>query len=597
MTPALSVPRRLVLTLATGLTLLGACGRDEVNGGEPIGKTSQDLVAAPQYYVGVPSMPMKQLALTFDDGPGARTSELSTYLKGQNIRAVFFVNGAGIQTTALPTDRTPLPGATTVLAQLAADGHLVANHTTTHRDMLTEVPADQRVRELSETDALITAHGKTPWNRSLFRAPYGSWGTAVYTTLSSSAMSHYVGPIYWDIGGGPTDKSANASMAADWECWDLSYTTKQCADRYFNEISTVGRGIVLMHDPYGSAPGNTVDMVKDLVPRLKAAGYTFVRADEVSRIAADFPACAVAGCVACSAGGTPCTGCAAGRYLSGGACKTCSSCPSGTYLSAACTTTTNTVCNPCDASCATCSGPGTAACTSCTAGKYLSGGACTTCTTCGPGTYPSAACTATTNTVCSACDPSCMTCSGPAPSQCGTCPVGFFLNAGGACQACTICAAGTYASAACTTTADTACTECAAGTYAPTPGATSCTGCGSCDDGDPCTTDACSATSGCTHAPIAGCGASSSGASGSGGTPGSSGSSGAPGSSGSTGTPGSSGDPSVPFDDGGDSNGDGGGGDSGCTMSRSAAPASASSVFALAALALVRRRRSGRART
>ncbi len=464
---------------------------------------AQPLIAQPEHYVGVSTMAAKQLALTFDDGPGPRTSELSTYLKDQNVRATFFVNGACIQATALPNQScpTPLPNAVTVLAQLAADGHLVANHSTTHRD-ITTVPANQRVQELADTDALITLHAKTPYNRSLFRAPYGSWSAAVHTTLAASAMAHYVGPIYWDIGGGPTD----ATRAADWECWQtFHYTAQACGDRYRTEIASFGRGIVLMHDVYDE----TIEMVKYIVPLLKNDGYTFIRADDVPRIAADFPACG-------------------------------------------------------PAACSTCSGPGADACTACTSGHYLSAGTCAACSTCADGTYKSADCAATTDTVCAACDPSCTTCSGPGPSDCGTCPSGSFRSDDGACRACTACAPGTYASTACAANADTVCEPCPAGTYSSAPGASSCTQCGSCDDGDRCTADSCSATGGCAHAPIPGCVSS---------------------------------DASAQIDEGPEPNGIRDEERSGCSASGRTVSGSAASALAIAALLGLRRRRLARARS
>ena len=173
-------------------------------------------MADAQHYVGANSLGPKQLALTFDDGPGPRMAELSTYLKSEGIRAVFFVNGACIQSTALPNNScgSPVANATTMMAQVIADGHLIGNHTTTHRDLVTTVPADQRVEELVDTDNLITNY--VAYNRALFRAPFGSWSSDVYNTVQPSAMSHYVGPIYWDIGG-YSNQYPNA--AADWACF------------------------------------------------------------------------------------------------------------------------------------------------------------------------------------------------------------------------------------------------------------------------------------------------------------------------------------------------------------------------------------------
>src|SRR5690348_9132001 len=67
-------------------------------------------------------LPPKTLALTFDDGPGVRTSELSHYLAANGIHAGFFVNGK------------MLWNGTDILAQLVADGHVIGNHTQNHRN-------------------------------------------------------------------------------------------------------------------------------------------------------------------------------------------------------------------------------------------------------------------------------------------------------------------------------------------------------------------------------------------------------------------------------------------------------------------------------
>jgi len=107
-------------------------------------------------------------------------------------------------------------------------------------------------------------------------------------------MNKYVGPINWDIGDrmGP-------SRATDWDCWTpasdgLVLTVAECGELYVAEIESVGRGVVLLHDPYtidnDPAKGGTVDMVKLMIPALKAKGYTFVRIDDVPDIAALLPA-------------------------------------------------------------------------------------------------------------------------------------------------------------------------------------------------------------------------------------------------------------------------------------------------------------------
>lgn len=512
-------PRAVAVVLAT-LAAFAACSTNERSEGRALGEGArtgvavQDLSQAAQAITGA-DLPTKTLALTFDDGPGDFASQLSTYLKDQGIRATFFINGLRVTTSTLNNLNgiTQTANANAILAQIQADGHLIANHTTTHRDMTSEVPSGQLVQELSDTDAVVSQY--TAVNRLLFRAPYGNWNNTDWNTLKVSAMNKYVGPVYWTEGG---NSNQYPNAAADWACWQgqllntngtkangTGYaTTQQCGDAYLNEIaSTPGqKGIVLMHDPYSWAQGNTLAMVQYIVPKLKALGYSFVRVDEVPSVYTQL-ACNTS-CATCAKPNLDtCTSCAGGKYLQAGTCQTCSACAPGTYASVACSANADTVCTACDVACSACTGGGNAACTSCNAGYWLNGTTCMPCTACAAGTYASAACTPTSDTVCSACDASCATCTGPSANQCGTCPAGKFL-ANGACTTCSTCAAGTYASAACNASADTVCTACAAGTWSGA-NATSCTSCGTCDDGDTCTTDACDATKGCTHTAINGC--------------------------------------------------------------------------------------------
>ncbi len=266
----------------------------------------------------------KTLTLTFDDGPGSQTLAVSAYLKSKGIRAVFFVNGhcfgAGVgsypqcqqSAAAVPADFFP---------QILADGHLVQNHTQTHDDLtstglfpLNAAGNAAIVKELSDTDVVVSPY--VAYGRFLFRPPFGAYNKHDYDVLQASAMSKYVGPVKWDVGGamtGPKAGSDNAALhyAADWDCWQNLdgfgvKTSLGCATRYMQEIAAVGRGIVLMHDAdYGSVAnhnltsgkGNSLDMLKLLidgdaglgVTGLIAQGYKFVRLDEVPAIAAVLP--------------------------------------------------------------------------------------------------------------------------------------------------------------------------------------------------------------------------------------------------------------------------------------------------------------------
>lgn len=247
------------------------------------------------------TLPLKTLALTFDDGPGARTIELSAYLKDQGIRATFFVWGQALQNDGAGLD---------VMQRLVDDGHLVANHTETHRSLTQNAPtplSDQEiVDELTQVDGLISPFVKD--GHFLFRPPYGHFEQKTFDVLEKTAMKKYVGPILWDVGG----TMAPPNRAADTECWKAAtlQTVQGCGDLYLKEIDNVGKGIVLMHDPYfieqnNPESGGTYQMVQYIVPILKQRGYSFMRVDEVPGIAKLLPGGAGADAGANPAGTDP----------------------------------------------------------------------------------------------------------------------------------------------------------------------------------------------------------------------------------------------------------------------------------------------------
>ena len=316
----LRVRSRIVVAVACLSALVAACSSYQATD-NPTERTAPDKSTAAlsfasgnndgycasnssaQCFEGTPIKP-KQLVLTFDDGPGSRTLELSSYLRSQGIRATFFVNGHCFGASALDNGQCQQDSSASpsdLLSQVVADGHLIGNHTQDHFD-LTSLDDATILRELTDTDAIISPFVAS--GHFVFRAPYGSWSSHDYDVLQASAMSKYVGPVKWDIGGAMT----SSGYAADWDCWQNTngygvMTTKQCGDRYLQEIGDVGRGIILMHDAdYGdvsnhdltSGKGNTIDMVKYLiegsaafnVTGLVGRGYTFLRSDEVPDIAA-----------------------------------------------------------------------------------------------------------------------------------------------------------------------------------------------------------------------------------------------------------------------------------------------------------------------
>jgi peptidoglycan/xylan/chitin deacetylase (PgdA/CDA1 family) len=227
--------------------------------------TSADQLVGEHQLVGN-ELPDHTLALTFDDGPGPRTKELAEYLRDEGVHATFFINGMNVS------------GRQGVLEAVVAAGHMIGNHTQNHLQ-LTKLASSKVITEVTQTDEDIAAVQPTgPW---LLRAPFGAWTSTTARAVNSTAMTKYVGSVFWDVGGELT-----STAAADWDCWGKHVTIQKCGDLYMNEMKTRKRGIVLMHDIHNQ----TTDMVKAILPKLKADGWKFATLDDVPSIKRAFDA-------------------------------------------------------------------------------------------------------------------------------------------------------------------------------------------------------------------------------------------------------------------------------------------------------------------
>jgi peptidoglycan/xylan/chitin deacetylase (PgdA/CDA1 family) len=210
----------------------------------------------------------KTLALTFDDGPSPYTHELLDVLAQNNVHATFFIVGA----------RTK--GHEASLKRMADEGHVLANHSFSHAQLGRRYANNPEllIKQIATTNAAIAPFIK-PTQGLYFRAPYGVWRSVHAEVLNQDpVLKHYVGPIYWDIGGQITfDDNGDVRGAADWDCWAHDWTAKQCAEGYLKEIGRKRGGIVLMHD----IRERSIWMAKQLIPALLADGYKFVTLDEV----------------------------------------------------------------------------------------------------------------------------------------------------------------------------------------------------------------------------------------------------------------------------------------------------------------------------
>lgn len=208
------------------------------------------------------------VALTFDDGPNENTRAVLDVLKANNVKATFFIVGRMARTYP------------EVLKRIAAEGHLLANHSATHAllgkkfvrhpEMLIEQirTVDNYIRPLMPANA-----------KFYFRAPYGSWRQQHAAVLNADpVLKQYVGPIYWDEGGDiAMSRDGYILSSADWDCWHHHWDAETCAKGYLREIRRKDGGVVLMHCIHHQSAA----LVAAVVPALLEEGYSFVRLDQV----------------------------------------------------------------------------------------------------------------------------------------------------------------------------------------------------------------------------------------------------------------------------------------------------------------------------
>ncbi|MDR3090287.1 MAG: polysaccharide deacetylase family protein [Desulfobulbaceae bacterium] len=99
------------------------------------------------------------ISITFDDGPNPdSTPDLLDFLRNRGIVACFFVNGE-------PARRFP-----DLVRQIANDGHLIGNHSTTHDNLLMFRGAGRVRKEIGETQKILAELGI---QTKYFRPPIG----------------------------------------------------------------------------------------------------------------------------------------------------------------------------------------------------------------------------------------------------------------------------------------------------------------------------------------------------------------------------------------------------------------------------------------
>ncbi len=181
-----------------------------------------------------------QVALTFDDGPGAYTSQVLAVLTRYGVGATFF--DVGYQVAARPD---------LVRAEVAA-GESAEVHTWDHADLTRLDPAGIAAELASTANAIRAASGEQP---TCFRPPYGNTNATVVATAAGLGLAQ----VLWNVD--PSDyRRPGASVIAS--------RVLAAAD---------GRGLVVgIHDGGGDR-SQTVAALPSIIDGLRARGYRFVR--------------------------------------------------------------------------------------------------------------------------------------------------------------------------------------------------------------------------------------------------------------------------------------------------------------------------------
>ncbi|KAF9584269.1 chitin deacetylase [Lunasporangiospora selenospora] len=177
-------------------------------------------------------------AITFDDGPTAATPPLLDYLKEQNVKATFFVQGTNL-----------VQNKETLLREFK-EGHILASHTWSHR-ALTALSNEQIVAEVKWTEKAV--EDITGVRMKYIRPPFGDIDNRVRQVLKK--LGYKV--VNWSLD----------FDTKDYEALDATTRTKASA-AFHKKLSDYVKGpkahgiYSLQHD---NTPGN-VEFAKVITP-------------------------------------------------------------------------------------------------------------------------------------------------------------------------------------------------------------------------------------------------------------------------------------------------------------------------------------------
>jgi peptidoglycan/xylan/chitin deacetylase (PgdA/CDA1 family) len=185
-----------------------------------------------------------EIIITLDDGPVVQTKELSTFMRENNVKALFFVLGDRLNKTGK-----------SVIRYSFNEGHQIGvhgyHHATENGAPFTAVSLKDTLEQIATVKKLIIdATGKEP---EFFRPPYG---VISQEALESIISENKLIPVGWTI---------------DTKDWAIKNPKTLC-DHTIALIKERGKGIVLMHDTHQQSR----DALKGVIEWLHQNNYKIV---------------------------------------------------------------------------------------------------------------------------------------------------------------------------------------------------------------------------------------------------------------------------------------------------------------------------------
>ena len=180
---------------------------------------------------------VKQVALTFDDGPSTHTVRLLDYLKEKGVKVTFFMVGNRI-------GRYP-----NTVKRMADEGHELGYHSYSHQQQ-TALTTEQITGDFNRSNQeLVSIAGR---GYTLWRTPGGGYNDRV---LQAVPVPH----IYWSVD------------TLDWKYRDVNYVR----DAIMNKSKD--GSIVLLHDLHGTSVDGAIKAIEQML----AGDYEFLTVTEI----------------------------------------------------------------------------------------------------------------------------------------------------------------------------------------------------------------------------------------------------------------------------------------------------------------------------